>query len=83
MVGENFEIHFFKQAENALQSSTMVEEIFEIHFFKVAKNAPQSSTIVGENFETHFFEMAKNALKCPDFQPPGTKRDSSQRVATL
>ena len=39
MVGENFEIHFFKVTKNALQSSTMVGENFEIHFFEVAKNA--------------------------------------------
>ena len=45
MVGENFEIHFFKVTKNALQSSTMVGENFEIHFFKVAKNVLQSSTI--------------------------------------
>ena len=34
MVGENFEIHFFKVGKNALQSSTMVGENFEIHLFK-------------------------------------------------
>ena len=50
IVGEDFDIHLFKVAKNALQSSTMVGEKFEIHFFEMVKNALQSSTMLWRKF---------------------------------
>ena len=62
MVGENFEIQCSQIAQNAFDSSTMVEEIFEIQCSKIAQNAFDSPTMVGENFEIQCSEIAQNAF---------------------